>query len=59
VAGAKVVAWCTAAEVPAGSLRIDPFPNPKQFLLISTGILDIAFDCGREGFGIEIGTPPS
>jgi hypothetical protein len=34
------------------AVHLDPFPNPKEFLIGDLGPLKIAIDCGKPGIGV-------
>ena len=43
------ISW---ADTDAGAVHLDPFPNPKPWLIAELGLVKIAIFCGPAGIGI-------
>lgn len=50
IAAGGIAHW---SATPVG-LKLDPFPNPEQWLILTVGPLGVSLDCGRPGFGPEV-----
>jgi hypothetical protein len=43
------------SDTDEGKMHVDPFPNPKQYLIGDLGPVGIAVNCGPSGIGIGPG----